>query len=576
MSEGGRNWGPVQMGPRELREVYAEPFAAVIRSAGLATIMNSYASVDGLPCAGSPAILTGLLRDELGFAGVVVADYASVLMLMEYHRVAATRGEAARLALLAGLDMELPVADCYGAPLTSEVEAGRVPLEVVDTAVRRVLRLKFQLGLFEHPYVEAEAANAAFQTPEQRMLARQAVAESTILLTNDGALPLAPTVKRVAVIGPGADDERLLQGDYHYPAHLEVQYAAPASVEVTGLLVPRAAGNYATGPYYTAHITPVAGLRAALGNEVEVSYAKGCEVLGDDRSGFAEAMQVARNADVAVVVVAGRSGLLRSATVGEGNDATDLNLTGVQEELIEALAETGTPLVVVVLSGRIHTLASVAKRANALLQMFPPGEEGGTGLADVLTGEVNPSGRLPVSLPRSVGQVPNHVGLRAGGDHPMFYGDYIDSPTTPLFAFGHGLSCTTFAYRDLAVQAKSTTEPIEVSIEVQNTGERAGDEGVQLYCRDLVASVVRPNRMLLGFTRLSLIPGQKRRVSFTVHPPRLAFYDPQMRFVTEPGAFTFSIGASSIDIRGEKTIVHDGQVAKYWQREHVDTMVGVA
>ena len=505
MSEGGRNWGPVQMGPRELREVYAEPFAAVIRNAGLATIMNSYSSVDGLPCAGSPAILTGLLRDELGFAGVVVADYASVLMLMEYHRVAATRGEAARLALLAGLDMELPVADCYGAPLTSEVEAGRVPLEVIDTAVRRVLRLKFQLGLFEHPYVDAEAANAAFQTPEQRALARQAVAESTILLTNDGVLPLAPTVKRVAVLGPGADDERLLQGDYHYPAHQEVVYAAPQHVEVTGLLVPQASGSYAPGPYFTPHVTPLAGLRAALGNGVEVHYARGCEVLGDDRSGFAEAVQVARDADVAVVVVAGRSGLLRSSTVGEGNDATNLDLTGVQEELVKTLAGTGTPLVVVVLSGRIHTLASIARRANALLQVFPPGEEGGSGLADVLTGKANPSGRLPVSLPRSVGQVPNHVGLRAGGDHPMFYGDYTDAPASSLFAFGHGLSYTTFAYSDLAVQAKSTTEPIEVSIEVHNSGERAGDEVVQLYFRDEVASVARPNRMLLGFARLSYL-----------------------------------------------------------------------
>jgi len=573
MSEGGRNWGPVQMGPRELREVYAEPFAAVIRSAGLATIMNSYASVDGLPCAGSPAILTGLLRDELGFAGVVVADYASVLMLMEYHRVAATRGEAARLALLAGLDMELPVADCYGAPLTAEVEAGRVPLEVIDTAVRRVLLLKFQLGLFEHPYVEAEAANAAFQTPEQRALARRAVAESTILLTNDGVLPLAPTAKRVAVIGPGADDQRLLQGDYHYPAHQEVVYAAPQHIEVTGLLVPRAAGSYAPGPYFTPHVTPLAGLRAALGNGVEVRYAKGCEVLGDDRSGFAEAAQVARDADVAVVVVAGRSGLLRSSTVGEGNDATNLDLTGVQEELVKTLAETGTPLVVVVLSGRIHTLASIARRANALLQVFPPGEEGGSGLADVLTGKTNPSGRLPVSLPGSVGQVPNHVGLRAGGDHPMFYGDYIDAPASPLFAFGHGLSYTTFAYSDLAVQAKSTTEPIEVSIEVHNSGERAGDEVVQLYCHDEVASVARPNRILLGFTRLSLIPGQARRVTFTVHPSRLAFYDPAMRFVTEPGAFTFCIGASSVDIRAEKTIVLDGQVAEYRQREIVATKV---
>src|SRR5437016_10853276 len=248
MSEGGRNWGPVQLGPRELREVYAEPFAAVIRNAGLATIMNSYASVDGLPCAGSPAILTELLREELGFAGVVVADYSSVLQLMTYHHVAGTPGEAARLALLAGLDMELPAADCYGAPLKAEVEAGWVPLEVVDTAVRRVLRLKFQLGLFENPYVDAEAANAAFQTPEQRALARQAVAESTILLTNDGVLPLAPTVKCIAVIGPGADDERLLQGDYHYPAHLEIINAAPQDIEVAAMNTPQASGKYMAGP----------------------------------------------------------------------------------------------------------------------------------------------------------------------------------------------------------------------------------------------------------------------------------------------------------------------------------------
>jgi beta-glucosidase len=497
-------------------------------------------------------------------------------MLMEHHRVAANPGEAARLALLAGLDMELPVVDCYGEPLKAEVEAGRVPLEVIDTAARRVLRLKFQLGLFENPYVEAATANAAFETPEQRVLAHQAVAESTILLTNDGVLPLAPTVKRVAVIGPGADDERLLQGDYHYPAHLEMIYAAPQNIEETGLLVPRATGSYAPGPYFTPHITPLAGLRAALGDEVEVGYARGCEVLGDDLSGFAEAMQVARNADVAVVVVAGRSGLLRSSTVGEGNDATNLDLTGVQQELVEALAETGTSLVVVVLSGRVHTLASVARRANALLQVFPPGEEGGHALADVLTGKVNPSARLPVSLPLSVGQISNHVGLRAGGDHQMFYGDYTDSPTSPLFAFGHGLSYTTFAYRDLIVQATSTAEPIEVSIDVYNTGERAGDEVVQLYCRDEVASVARPNRMLLGFARLPLTPGQARRVTFTVHPSRLAFYDPQMHFVTEPGAFTFSIGASSADIRAEKTIVLDGQVTEYWQREIIATKVDLA
>ncbi len=573
MSEGGRNWGPVQCGPRELREVYADPFAAVIRNAGLATMMNSYASIDGIPCAGSPAILTELLRDELGFSGAVVADYSAVSQLMTYHHVAATPGDAARLALSAGLDMELPATDCYGAPLKAEVEAGRVPLEVVDTAVRRVLRLKFRLGLFEHPYVDAEAAPAVFQTPEQRALARRAAAESCILLTNDGILPLSPAVKRVAVIGPGADDARLLQGDYHYPAHLEIIYAARQHVEVAGMNIPQARGNYAPGPYYTPHVTPLAGLRAALGKNVEVCYAKGCEVLGDDCSGFAEAEQAARDADVAIVVVAGRSGLLRPATSGEGNDATSLDLTGVQQQLVEAIASTGKPLVVVVLSGRVHTLAEVAARANALLQLFPPGEEGGNGLADILTGKESPSGRLPVSLPRSVGQVPNHVGVRAGGEIAMLFGDYIDSPTTPLFPFGHGLSYTAFSYSDLNVQAATTAAPVTVSIEVRNTGERAGDEVVQLYYRDLVASVARPQRMLLGFARVPLAPGQARRVTFTVHPSRLAFYDPSMRFVTEPGAFTFSVGASSTDIRAEKTVTLDGPVAAYRQREVVDTRV---
>ncbi len=574
MSEGGRNWGPVQMGPRELREVYAEPFAAVIRDAGLASVMNSYASVDGLPCAGSPAILTGLLRDELGFAGVVVADYFSILQLQSHHRVAATPGEAARIALLAGLDMELPAIDCYGEPLKAEVMDGRMPLAIVDASVRHVLRLKFQLGLFEDPYVDASTASTVFQAPEQRALARRAVAESTILLTNDGILPLAPTIKRVAVIGPGADDQRLLQGDYHYPTHLEITYAAPQNQNTSDTDLPSHTGaSYAPGPYFTPHVTPLAGLHSALGKSVEVWYARGCAVQGDDHSGFPEAVHAARDADVAVVVVAGRSGVMRPATAGEGNDATSLDLTGVQQELIDVIANTQTPLVVIVLSGRIHTLTRVAERANALLQLFPAGEEGGNGLADVLTGKINPAGRLPVSMPRAVGQVPIHAGHRAGGDRAMFYGDYTDCPTAPLFAFGHGLSYTTFAYNDFNVQTTSTTGLIEVSIEVRNSGEREGDEVVQLYCRDLIASVARPDRMLIGFTRVSLASGQARRVTFMVHPSRLAFYDPWMRFVTEPGAYTFSVGASSTDIRAEQTVVLDGEVVEYRQKEIVATRV---
>jgi beta-glucosidase len=572
MSEGGRNWAPVQMGPRELREVYAEPFAAAIRDAGLGAIMNSYASVDGLPCAGSPAVLTELLREELGFGGAVVADYFAVAQLLNFHRVAADAGEAARLALAAGLDMELPATEFYGAPLKAEVEAGRLSMEVVDTAVRRVLRMKFGLGLFEQPYVDAAAAPAKYQTPEQRRLARRAAAEGTILLSNDGVLPLAPTVKRVAVIGPGADDQRLLQGDYHYPAHVEIVYLQPETAMDTGSdLLPQAGGAYAPGPYFTPHVTPLAGLRAALGEGVEVRYAKGCDVLGDDRSGFEEAVAAARGAEVAVVVVAGRSGLVRPVTSGEANDATNLDLTGVQQALVEAVAATGTPLVVVVLSGRVHTLGRVAERANVLVQLFPPGEEGGNGLADVLTGAVDPSGRLPVSLPRSTGQIPVYAGPRAGGDRAMFFGDYIDSPTTPLFAFGHGLSYTSFEYGDLAARATTTTEPVEVSLEVRNTGERAGVAVAQLYCRDLVASVARHDRVLLGFARVALDAGQARRVRFTVHPSRLAFYDPRMRFVVEPGDFSFSVGASSADLRVEQTVTLAGEVAEYRQREIVAT-----
>lgn len=579
MSEGGRNWNPVQLGPRELRDVYAEPFAAAIRDANLGAIMNSYASVDGVPCAGSAAILTDLLRGELGFRGAVVADYWSIPQLLRFHRVAADQGEAARLALQAGLDMELPAWEYYGAPLKAEVESGRLPMAVVDTAVRRVLRMKFQLGLFEQPYVDAAAAGAHFQTPPQRTLARQAAAQSTILLTNDGVLPFAPTTKHIALIGPGADDERLLQGDYHYPAHLEMIYLAPPQPtepnNITGdaVLTPHAGGVYAPGPYFTPHITPLAGLRTALGDQVEVTYAKGCEVFGDDRSHFDAAVAAARAAEVAVVVVAGKSGLHRPVTSGEGNDATNLDLPGVQLELIDAVAATGTPLVVVVLSGRVHTLNAVAAQANALVQVFPPGEEGGSALADVLTGAVNPGGRLPVSLPRAVGQIPIYSGYRAGGDRPMFFDDYVDCAATPLFAFGYGLSYTSFAYEQFAVRGTTTNAVIEVSVVVRNTGARAGDEVVQVYVQDQVASVARPDRMLIGFARVPLEPGQARTVTFTVHPSRLAFYDGQMRFVTEPGTFSFSVGASSVDIRAEQTIALSGEVAEYRQCEVVATRV---
>jgi beta-glucosidase len=583
LSEGGRNHAPVQVGPRELREVYAEPFAAAIREAGLASVMSSYSCVDGLPGSGSYEILTELLRDELGFEGLVVADYFAVSLLSSYHRVAADKAEAAVKAITAGLDLELPALDCFGEPLKAAIAAGKVGMEVLHTAVRRVLATKVRLGLFESPYVDPAAAAAAFERPGNVELARRAAARGMVLLQNDGALPLAPDLKRVAVIGPAADDQRLLQGDYHYPAHNEplLQRMADAGTDgaaVGGELIYLPSGGdgaFQPGWHYTAHVTPLQGLRAVLGPATEVVYEKGCELSGADTSLFPAAVAAAASAEVAIVVVGGRSGLSRSSTVGEGCDAADLRLTGAQEQLVAAVAATSTPTVAVVMSGRAHELSAVARQASALLVAWPLGQEGGNALAEVLSGRRSPCGRLPVSLPRSTGQVPLYHSHRSGGAKSMFYGDYTDTGHTPLFAFGHGLAYTTFGYSDLSVAATDTRSPVEVELSVANTGAREGEEVVQLYVSDLVASVARPERSLAGFARVKLEPGESAKVAFRVHPSRLAFYDEKMRFVVEPGEFRFSVGSSAAALHAEAAVGLSGDVARYSQRSVVATRATV-
>ncbi|MEY2436395.1 MAG: hypothetical protein QOF97_1231 [Acidimicrobiaceae bacterium] len=571
LSEGGLNHAPVHLGPRELREVYAEPFAAAIRDAGLASVMNSYSSIDGLPCAGSPAILDGLLRDELGFDGVVVADYWAVTFLITQHRTAAGPAEAAAQALRAGMDLELPALDCYRT-LVDQVAAGDVEVGLVDRACRRVLASKLRLGLFEQPFVDEGRAMEVFDTPAQRDLARRAAVESIVLLKNEGGVLPIDRGARVALIGPAADDPRLLQGDYHYVAHLEITYeGAPESVDnlpFDGLL--EAGGAFAPGPHYTPHVTPRAGLEAA---GAHITCVAGCSVSGDDRSQLDAAVDAAKQADVAVVCVGGESGLMPHSTVGEARDASDLGLTGLQQELVESVVATGTPTVVVVIGGRVFALPWIAEHVPAVVQAWLPGEEGGNAIADVLLGAANPSGRLPVSLPRSVGQVPVHHGHRAGGGRSQFHGEYTDSPTTPLFCFGHGLSYTTFEYGPLVVESATTSDPLTASVEVTNTGAREGDEVVQLYVRDDVASVARPDRLLVGFTRVALSAGASRTVTFDVHPSRLASYDPEMRFVVEPGDFTFSVGASSGDIRQQRTVTLAGETTEWLQRSIVPTGV---
>jgi beta-glucosidase len=534
LSEGGLNHAPVHLGPRELREVYAEPFRAAIAEAGLATIMNSYASIDGVPCGGSKTILDDLLRGELGFDGVVVADYSTVELLVSHHRVAATKGDAGKQALEAGLDMELPRLDCYGAPLKQLIEAGAVDESLVDRSVRRVLELKDALGLFAEPFVDEAAATRAYSRASDRTLARQAAEQAIVLLRNDGVLPLMRAT-RVAVIGPAADDERLLQGDYSYPAHTEIMQPRDAD----GGLIEQS-GRYAPGPYYPESVTPLAAIKEFA---VDVRAAKGCGVLSPKDDDIPDAVDAARAADVAVCFVGGRSGLMPNCTSGEFRDASDLALPGRQHELVEAVIATGTPTVVVVMSGRVHSLPWIAEHASALLYAWTPGEQGGAAIANVLFGEAEPTGRLPISLPRSVGQVPLHHDVRAGGGRSMIFGDYFDGTVAPLFPFGFGLGYTTFNISELvAPETARIDTPFDVHVTVANTGDRPGTEVVQLYVRDEVARVARPQRQLAGFARVDVQPRESRSVRFTVDPSVVAYYDEAMQLVIEPGDLRVMVG----------------------------------
>ena len=574
LSEGARNHGPVQLGPRELREVFAEPFAAVIRDAGVASVMNSYSSVDGIACAGSAQILTGLLRDELGFEGTVVADYFSVDLIRTHHRIGADKGEAAMAALRAGLDMELPHLDCYGEPLLRCIDDGRLPIEIIDRSVERVLTQKFALGLFELHEVDESTVSAAFGRPSDVALARRAAGQAVVVLTNDGVLPLggAGAPSSIAVIGPAADDVRLTQGDYHYPAHLEIVYG-----DDTTDFLPQGGGAFAAGPYFPDTVTPLDGLRLRYPGAV-ITHERGCDITGtaaEAATGIAAAVAAAAAAEVAIVCVGGRSGLVPTSTVGEARDATDLALTGAQTELVRAVGGTGTPVVVVVMSGRIHTLPVEADVAGALVLAWPGGEQAGAGLVDVLSGDLDATGRLPVTLPWTTGQVPVHYNHRAGGGRSQFWGDYTDGPAAPLFPFGHGLSYTTFAHGELSAVSGSTTDPVRLCIEVTNTGDRAGTDVVQLYVRDDVATVARPDRQLVGFARVALEPGETATVDFEVHPSKLAFFDESMTCVCEPGSFTFSVGTSAADISAICSVELAGEVAPYAQREIVATHVQV-
>ena len=530
--EGGVNTAPASMGERLLRAELLVPFEAAIK-AGAWSVMPSYNEIDGLPSHANRWLLQDVLRGEWGFAGPVVADYFGIAQLVDRHHVAVDRADAARQAIEAGVDMELPDPEAFP-ELVGLVRSGRLSQATLDRAVTRVLAGKFNAGLFEHPYANAREAEAIVREPAHRVLALEAARKAIVLLKNDdGLLPLdRRRLRTLAVIGPNARGVHL--GGYS-------SGQPPAGVDILAG-IRKAAGavrvRHAEGVRITEHEANWWQDEVTRGNPVK------------NRARILEAVGVARQADAIIAVVGTNESLSREAWADTHlGDAADISLPAQQGELVAALLDLKKPVVVVLVNGRPLAIPEVAARVPAILEAWYLGQEGGTAIGEVLFGDVNPGGRLPVSIPRSVGQLPVYYNRR-----PTSFRNYVDMPREPLWPFGHGLSYTTFALGEPSI-SPSTIGPAEqamVSVSVANTGSRRGDAVVQLYIRDLVSSVTRPLKELAGFERVPLDPGDRRTVTFAIGPGALSLVGSDMKRIVEPGRFEVMVGTSSVDL----TTVH--------------------
>lgn len=542
-SEGGRNAGPVHMGRRELLEVDLLPFRKAVE-AGAASIMPAYNEIDGVPCTTNQELLEDVLRNDWGFDGMVITDCGAIDMLASGHDVAADGRDAAVQAIRAGIDMEMS-GEMFGKHLVEAVHAGQLEEEVLDRAVRRVLTLKFRLGLFESPYADPDRAEQVIGSAEHVELARKLAGEGIVLLKNEGVLPLAPGAGKIAVIGPNADVGYNQLGDYTSPQPRD---------KVT---------------------TVLGGIRTKLADTPEqVLYAPGCRIKGDSREGFEFALSTAEQADTVVMVVGGSSArdfgegsidLKTGASkvtgnsesdmdCGEGIDRLSLSLSGVQLELIQEIHKLGKPLVVVYINGRPIAEPWIDEHADAILEAWYPGQEGGHAVADILFGDVNPSGRLTVSIPKHVGQLPVYYnGKRSRGKR------YLEADSQPRYPFGFGLSYTEFTYDKLSVSSDSIhkNEEVQVRVEVKNTGQRAGAEVVQLYVTDVASTVTRPGKELKGFRKVFLQPGETQTVEFTVGPEQLQYIGANYEPVVEPGEFQVHVGKHVNELLSANFIVRE-------------------
>ncbi|RSM43171.1 beta-glucosidase [Amycolatopsis balhimycina DSM 5908] len=564
---GGLNLSAYEGGARQIRDLFAYPFEAAIRLAGLKSVMNSYADVDGVPAGVSREVLTGLLRDTLGFDGFVSSDYTTLEHVVSRQRAASTPGEAARLGIAAGLDVELPGPYGYGSALVEEVRRGTVAERDVDVCVRRVLRAKFELGLFENPYPH-EHIDVTEVADEGGELSRRLARRSVVLVKNDGVLPVAPRERTIAVLGPHADAVSLQFPTYTYPALRDMGNAMTRGEMVNMVGAAQAQTDWHEAMVSTVDADTFArelyGARSLHEEVAEfapvVLVEQGCTLtrsLGPDV--LERAVDAARRSDVVVLALGGASLWFNGErTEGEGSDSADIALPAAQTELAEAVAATGKPLVVVLVQGRAYALPRVVRDAAAIVVASYGGPSGPQAIAEVLFGAVNPSGKLPYSVPRHAGQIPVYHHQKAGTGHrnPLPPGSsrlYLDMAATPLYPFGHGLSYTGFSLRDLDHDTRIGTEGVaEIGATITNTGRAAGATVVQLYVRvNTFDGVTRPAQQLAGFVRVELAPGEFRRVTFRLAAAQLGYTNAARDFAVEPGWVGFFLGLDSDDRRLE-------------------------
>jgi beta-glucosidase len=511
----GRERGAMEISERKLREVFLPPWEAGIKKHGALAVMATYPAIDGVTAHSSEKLMKKILREELGFKGIVLSEGRGISTIIDEH-MAKTQKEAGQIAVKAGIDVGISLEDAYLGPLVESVEEGAVSMEDIDNAVRNILYVKFKLGLFENPYVSPDEAVKVVHSEEHQQLALEAAREGIVLLKNEkNILPLRKNLRSIAVIGPVADEGGDQIGDY-------IPHYIPQEL-----------------------VTVLTGVKNKVSPSTKVTYVRGCNVIGEDLNEISKARNAAKSADVAIVVVGERG----NATNGEGRDVASLDLTGLQQDLLEAVYSTGTPTIVVLINGRPLSIRWAAENVPAIVEAWMCGEQGGNAVADVLFGDYNPNGKLPITFPRHSGQLPvyyNHAPSKTTRN-------YIDMPATPLYHFGHGLSYTEYEYSNLQITPSSILPGGEVlvSLDVKNIGKREGKEVVQLYIKDEVSSVTTPIKQLRGFHKINLEPGETKSVAFTLKPEDLSLLDINMKKIVEPGIFNVMIGSSSADIRLE-------------------------